>query len=204
MDGVISDTQWIHANVESNLLKIFGIDFSPEELTEKYAGVKSTEIFKELLKGKDYDLNLIMRKKWEEMAKLSLEAKEIPGAINFIRKVYEKKLPLAVASASNIGYVKAILNQLKIKEYFRAIISGDMVQNGKPDPEIFLLAASKIEVNPKDCLVIEDARSGMQAAKAGGMFCIGLVKDKRKSYPTKNLVISLNEITDEYLERLRK
>ena len=71
-----------------------------------------------------------------------------------------------------------------------------------PDPEIFLLAASKIHVDPKKCLVIEDGISGMKAAKSANMKCIGLVSDKNKNYPTKNLVTSLAEITPEYLNQI--
>ncbi|MBU1202124.1 MAG: HAD family hydrolase [Nanoarchaeota archaeon] len=78
-----------------------------------------------------------------------------------------------------------------------------MVSKGKPDPESFLLAASKIKVSPEDCLVIEDGISGMKAAKTAGMYCIGLVKDKKAVYPTKNLVTSLFEVTSEYISNLK-
>ena len=78
-----------------------------------------------------------------------------------------------------------------------------MVSKGKPNPESFLLAASKIKVTPEKCLVIEDGVSGMEAAKSANMKCIGLVNDKNKSYPTENLVVSLSEITQSYLEQIK-
>ena len=77
-----------------------------------------------------------------------------------------------------------------------------MVAQGKPDPESFLLASSKIGISPEHCLVIEDGMSGMQAAETGGMKCIGLVKDLNKSYPTRNVVTSLSEITQDYIAQI--
>lgn len=107
---------------------------------------------------------------------------------------------MAVASASNLKYVESVLKTLGIIDLFGFVATGDMVSKGKPDPEIFLLAASKINIAPEHCLVIEDGRSGMTAAIAGNMKCIGLVPDRNGSYPTQNLIESLSEITDEYIK----
>ena len=116
--------------------------------------------------------------------------------------MYSQGYPLAVASASNLTYVQSVLITLGVKNNFRYIVSGDMVSRGKPDPESFLLAASKIKVKPKNCLVIEDGLSGMEAAKRGGMYCIGLVPRKDQKYPTNNQVLSLSEITSKYLKEI--
>jgi HAD superfamily hydrolase (TIGR01509 family) len=195
MDGVISDTQKLHSQVESQLLARHGIKISPKEISKKYSGVRTKEFFEDLLKGKNCDLDELIDMKWKEMKKLaSLNADEIPGAIKLIKKLRNEGFVLAVASASNLDYVKTILNSLNIIPYFKTIVSGDMVSKGKPDPESFLLAAKKINLNPKECLVIEDGISGMEAAKKAGMNCIGLVSDKNRSYPTFNLVLSLGEV----------
>ena len=206
MDGVISDTQKLHAKVESELLARFGIEITPDEISEKYSGVKTSEFFDELLKKqtKKYDLDKLMEEKWNLMQKLaSKSVDEIPGSVNLIKSLKEKNFKLAVASASNLNYVKSVLKTLKIIDFFNAIISGDMVSHGKPDPESFLLAASKINISPEKCLVIEDGKSGMLAAKLANMKCIGLVKDKKLIYPTENVVLSLSEVTKEYLENIK-
>ena len=205
MDGVISDTQKLHAQVESELLGRFRVSISPEEITLRYAGVKTTEFFEELLRTQEvkYDLNLLMAEKWskmEELASKSVDA--VDGSIELIKKLYSQGYPLAVASASNLTYVQSVLITLGVKNNFRYIVSGDMVSRGKPDPESFLLAASKIKVKPKNCLVIEDGLSGMEAAKRGGMYCIGLVPRKDQNYPTNNQVLSLSEITSKYLKEI--
>jgi HAD superfamily hydrolase (TIGR01509 family) len=205
MDGVISDTQKLHAKVEEEILSRFGICISSEEITKRYAGVKTNEFFDELLKRQEqpYNLDQLMEEKWKRMEELASKSiDEIEGATKLIQGLYNSGFKMAVASASNQIYVKNVIRSLGLEKYFKFLISGDMVSSGKPSPEIFLLAASKLEVNPINCLVIEDGVSGMQAAKAGNMKCIGLVDSKNKEYPIKNLVLSLDEITSEYLDNL--
>lgn len=205
MDGVISDTQKLHAKVESELLARYGIKLSPEEISKKYSGVRTRDFFDELLKtqAQPYNLDELMKEKWQEMRKFAAESIDpIPGAIELI-KTLAKKYPLALASASNIDYVKTVLETLDISSYFSALVSGDMVSKGKPDPESFLLTASKINIPPENCLVIEDGISGMQAAKNGHMYCIGLVQNKDEDCPTKNLVLSLSEINSDYLDNIK-
>ena len=206
MDGVISDTQKLHSKTESELLARFGVNISPQEITKKYAGVRTKEFFNDLLsnQNKEYDLDALMSEKWNEMERLASQSVDaVPGSIDLIKNFYNSNLPLAVASASNLKYVQSVLNALGVREYFSEVIGGDMVSKGKPDPESFLLAASKININPTQCLVIEDGISGMRAAKTAEMKCIGLVDDKTKTYPTQNLVTSLSEITPNYLKQLK-
>lgn len=205
MDGVISDTQKLHAEVEADLLNRYGINISPDEITRKYAGRKTTEMFDELLKNQSqsYDLNSLMQEKWEHMKILAdRSVDQIDGSIELVRRLYDAKIKMAVASSSNYDYVKQVIKSLNLQEYFEALISGDMVANGKPDPEIFLLAALKLGMNPVNCVVIEDGRSGMEAAKSAHMKCIGLVSSKNQAYPTANLILSLKEINFEYLKGL--
>jgi beta-phosphoglucomutase family hydrolase len=204
MDGVISDTQKLHSRVESDLLNKFGIKLSPEEITRRYSGVKTSEFFNDLLRrqDKEYDLDKLMADKWEKMAALSDTVSAISGADELIKKLHENKIPMVVASASNKNYVDSILDKLGLSDFFKAVISGDMVTKGKPDPQIFLLAAQKAGVSPKKCVVIEDGRSGMEAARAAGMKCIGLVKDISDQYPTSILITSLAELTPEFIKSM--
>jgi len=205
MDGVISDTQKLHSKIEAEILNRFGVNLTSQEITEKYAGIRTKIFFNELLKNqnKSYNINTLIQEKWEKMTKLSqLGIDEIPGSSLLIETLSKANFSLAVASASNNIYVNRVLETLKVKKFFKAIVSGDMVKKGKPDPESFTLAADLLKANYKNCLVIEDGVSGMQAAKSAGMKCIGLTIDKNKKYPTKNLVTSLDEITIEYIKSL--
>lgn len=200
LDGVVSDTQKLHSEVESKLLQKYGIAISPAEITKKYAGVRTRDFFKELLsqQGESYDLEKIIQRKWLQMELLAIESvKEIHGATDLIKKLSAGAFFLAVASASNSNYVEIVLTKLKLRRYFSVVICGNMVRSGKPDPESFLLAATELNVSPQNCLVIEDGVSGMEAAKRAGMECIGLVEDKQGTYPTKKIVSSLVEILEE-------
>lgn len=205
MDGVISDTQKLHAKVESRLLREYGIDISPQDITKKYAGVKTSEFFEELLRVQKipYNLNLLMQEKWKQIEALADNSVDpIDGAIDLIKYLHSMGYKLAVASASNLNYVRTVIYSLNLNNYFDFLASSDMVTRGKPDPEIFLLASSKLGVNPVNCLVIEDGVSGMRGAVSANMKCIGLVNSREGKYPTKNLVLSLKEITPQYIENL--
>lgn len=203
MDGVISDTQKLHSMVESDILNRFNINITSEEITKKYSGVKTKEFFESLLKTQnlEYDVNVLMKEKWKKMQELGSKVDAIDGSIDLIKRL-SPEYPLAVASASNLDYVQTILKTLGVINYFSYIVSGDMVSKGKPDPESFLLAATKIKILPRNCLVIEDGISGMKAAKLAKMYCIGLVKEKNSVYPTNNLILSLSEITPSYLKSI--
>ncbi len=204
MDGVISDTQKLHAKVESELLSRFNVNFTPEEITFKYAGVKTKEFFNDLLskEGKEFDLDQLMKEKWEKMETLAKDFVEpIDGIYELLKMLKEKGIKIGLGSASNKRYIEIILKGLEIEDYFESIVGGDMVDFGKPAPDIFLLAAKKLDIEPENCLVIEDGISGMIAANKGNMECIGLVKEiDYDKYPTKNQVLSLREITWQYLE----
>ena len=205
MDGVISDTQKLHAKVESTILAGFGIHLSPEEITMRYAGVRTREFLSDLLNAqeKPYDIEALLEEKWSIMEKLAgEEVEEIPGSVALINDLRERGVPLAVASASNLAYVRTVLQKLGVFEKFQAVVTGDMVQKGKPDPESFLLAAEKLGVAPSECLVIEDGISGMEAARRASMHCIGLVENLDKDYPTKNLVTSMKDISFSYIQTL--
>lgn len=205
MDGVISDTQKLHAKVECEILNKYGVNITPDEITKKYAGVRTEEFFIDLLNQQkiQYDIEELMKENWNKMAELAAESVDaIPGSIGLIKRFYNDGSSLAVASSSNFNYVQSVLNTLAVINYFSTIVSGDMVKKGKPDPESFLLAANKINIQPEHCLVIEDGISGMEAARAVNIKCIGLVKNMDDKYPTKNLVLSLSEITPEYLKQL--
>lgn len=203
MDGVISDTQKLHAEVESELLQRYGITIAPEEITRKYAGVRTADFFNDLLNDKNINIKALLEEKWERMINLAREnTLEIKGAINLIASLNSNGFPLAVASASRIDFVKTVLNSLKLNCFFSQVVSAEEVKNGKPAPDVFLLAAEKLGKNPAECLVIEDGRSGMEGAKRAGMKCIGLVDDLSGQYPTEILVVSLSDLTLEKIKNL--
>ena len=99
----------------------------------------------------------------------------LPGAVDFIRAVKSHGLKTAVATSADRVKMEGNLREIRLAPGdFDAIVTGDDVAQKKPDPEIFLLAASRLNLPPAECLVVEDAPNGIAAAKAAGCRCLGL------------------------------
>ncbi|MDD5147653.1 MAG: HAD family phosphatase [Candidatus Daviesbacteria bacterium] len=177
MDGVISDTLPIHGEAESKLLLRYGIQMTPQQIIQEFNGVPDRISFKIIFKRFNRKLNLqeVEDGKWElfqELAKNGI--KSIPNSLKFIDILLENKFVLGLASSAPSRIINLVLETLEIKKKFKEVVCTEEVEHGKPAPDIFLLAAKKLEIDPQDCIVIEDAPRGIQAAKAAGMKCIAI------------------------------
>lgn len=202
MDGVISDTQSLAAEVESKIFSRYGVDISAEKCTRVYAGTPhhmmySTE-FKKV--GIEVDIDHVVKETWDILLNSEELVKPIDGIFYLIRLLEDNNYKLAVASGSIPKFIDMILKKLDIKDRFSAIVSAIEVKNGKPAPDIFLYTAKKLKIHPKDCVVIEDGVNGMVAAREAGMKCIGLTTDKMA--PSDIKVTSLKEIDARLIESL--
>ncbi|MFH1400744.1 MAG: HAD family phosphatase [Nanoarchaeota archaeon] len=177
MDGCQSDTQGLHAQVESQLLARFGVRLSPDEISAKYAGVRTRDFFVDLLTatGVSFDIDALMAEKWVQMERLANRGvRAVPGAFELTQALNKLGVPQAVASASDTKYVEVVLRSIGTYRFFTAVVGGDQVRQGKPSPESFLLAAARLGVPAARCVVIEDGGSGVLAAEAAGMACVGI------------------------------
>jgi HAD superfamily hydrolase (TIGR01509 family) len=98
-----------------------------------------------------------------------------PGVLRLIDEAIAKNIPLAVCSTSNEKSVNMIVKHLigdKRKPHFHAILAGDVVKKKKPAPDIYLMCRDVLDIDPKKCMVIEDSRNGLLAAKSGGFNCL--------------------------------
>jgi beta-phosphoglucomutase family hydrolase len=98
----------------------------------------------------------------------------LPGAAEWVARLHESGWRQAIASSAPAENVRVMLDVLDLTQFFDAIASAEDVTAGKPDPEVFLAAARKLGVEPARCVVVEDAAAGIEAAKRGGMMCIGV------------------------------
>ena len=109
--------------------------------------------------------------------------------------------PQAVGSSAPPGNLDLLLGLTDTRRYFGAVVTGDDVRRGKPDPEVFLTAAAKLGVASSQCVVFEDAVAGVEAAKAGGMRCVAVTfvghhpADKLSAAGADLIVASLDEVT---------
>ena len=176
-DGVIADTQGLHAAIESQMLAAFGIDITAEEITRRYSGVSMRVMFPELFadRGKEPpNVEQLVEEKYRLIMKSIDQVRPIDGTIHLIRRIHAEGVPMAVGSASRKLFLDAVLQKLGIERMFRAIATGHEVPHGKPAPDIFLLAAKRLDIEPRKCVVVEDSYHGMEAAKRAGMKCIAL------------------------------
>lgn len=205
MDGVVSDTQTLHAQVEEKMLRHYGIKITAKKITEKYAGVPDNVCFTEIFKEYKVKVNLdkFIAEKWKKVLSLARKnVSPIEGSIKLINDLKKAKFKLGLASSSPLRFIKLVLSKLKLQHEFNAISSGEEVKRGKPHPDIFLLTAKKLNVRPDLCVAIEDGKSGMVAAKAAKMRCVGLVTTKEGKYPADLIVTSLYQLSTKIIKKL--
>ncbi|MHA1105102.1 MAG: HAD family hydrolase [Promethearchaeota archaeon] len=176
MDGVLADTGPIHYESWVKMANEIGKTFK-KSFFEATFGQQSVPITRQLV-GRKVDQNLVEKwaqlkeKYYREMVKDKIEP--LPGVIELIEDLKSINFKLAVGSSGPPENVELLLTSLKIELFFDTIITAAEVQNGKPSPDVFLIAAQKINVKPQNCLVIEDAPVGIEAAKRANMKCIAL------------------------------
>lgn len=179
LDGVIVDTAHYHYLAWKRLAKELGFDLTLEqnELLKGVSRMRSLEIILDLggIELSEAEKERIANKKngWFVEYVNEMKPEEIfPGVKELLKSIRSKGLKMGLASSSKNAH--AVINLLNIENEFDAIVDGTMIIHSKPDPEIFLLAASKLGVVPAECVVFEDAEAGVEAALAAGMKCVGV------------------------------
>ena len=125
----------------------------------------------------------------------------LPGVSQWVRRLHQQRWCQAIASAAPRKNIETILEALDTGDCFDAIVSAEDVHRGKPDPEVFLVAAAKLKVPPSHCIVVEDALHGIEAARAAGMKSIGVTR-KGKSLPADLATPSLAELAPNAFDNL--
>ena len=175
MDGVLVDSEFLHTKAEKKTLAPYGIELSIEEINN-YMGMGVKMMLKSLIEK--YQLPItgetLFRIHEENLSDLFQEELEImPGAIKIINHLKNRKIKLALASSSSPALIDLVLKIIHLESAFDVVISGEEVANGKPFPDIFRKTAELLNVQPNRCVVIEDSKNGVAAAKSAGMICIG-------------------------------
>src|SRR5262249_27906011 len=133
----------------------------------------------------------------------------LPGVARLLQEFATAGCPQAVGSSAPPGNLDLLLGATHTRHYFSAVVSGDDVTRGKPDPEVFLVAARKLGAEPLVGVGIEDAVAGVEAARAGGMRCVAVVyaghhpAEKLRAAGADLVVGSLEELSAERIEQLK-
>ncbi|MCX6120079.1 MAG: beta-phosphoglucomutase [Ignavibacteriales bacterium] len=185
LDGVLVSTDEYHYRSWKKLSAEEGFDFFDHEFNHKFRGVARMECIEIITKasGKIYTpeqkKELADRKNRYFVESLSSVSTEVllPGALSALHELRKRGIKTAVASNSRNAV--SIIKQVKIEHLLDAIIDGHQIENSKPDPEVFLLAAKKVGISPAHCLVVEDAIAGIESAMRAGMKALGIGTKER-------------------------
>lgn len=175
LDGVIAESESAHVEAEKQTFLKYGLTISAEELYQ-YKGTTAKVMFTDLLAK--YKLNttldeISLQKEKILFKLLKQDAAPTKGVLNLMQELKRRGIRLAVGSSSPRNLVDYVLKKLNITRLFDSIVTADDVEHSKPHPEVFLKVAAKLGLSPHQCLVIEDAPLGVDAAKSAGMKCIG-------------------------------
>jgi HAD superfamily hydrolase (TIGR01509 family) len=168
-DGTLADTMPLHWQAWQMITQRHNLHF-PQDRFYAYGGVPSRDILKLLAEeqGRSLDHIAVAHEKEETYLQTLMQVEPIHAVVNIAKENFGK-IPMAVASGGTQKIIVQVLEHLKIRHLFNAVVTSEMVTNQKPAPDIFLEAARLIGVEPKFCRAYEDTDLGMQAIRSAGM-----------------------------------
>lgn len=183
MDGVIADTAPYHFKAWQEVFQKRDVNFTEEDFRRNFGQRNDTIIRNVLGEGlSPSEIDAIAdEKEIDFRQRVSQHIKPLPGAIKLLKSLGKHGFKIALASSAPIENIRLVTQGLGINNYFYSIVSGWDVTEGKPNPQVFLLAAQKLGVKPKNCIVIEDAVAGITAAKRAGMRCLAITNTRPKT-----------------------
>ena len=211
VDGTLVDTAAEHYSAWQQFAREFGKPFTRGDFDRTF-GMRNPEIMRTLF---DPNCSDEQGAEWadrkETLYRDQVRAhavKLLPGVVRLLGEFRAAGWPQAIGSSAPRRNLDLLLSSAGVVEYFAAVVSGDDVSNGKPDPEVFLTAARRLGVEAAECLVLEDAEAGVRAATAAGMACVAVLGGHLHSRETLTaagaalVVDSLDELTSQAVAEL--
>lgn len=205
MDGVLVDSEEYIAKAACMMFAEKGLKVTPEDF-RPFIGTGEDRFIGGVAEKYNFPLNLKIDKPrvydiYLEIIKGKL--KPLPGMHKFLKKCRDMNKKIAVATSADMRKAEGNLNEIGLSmQFFDAVITGEDVKIKKPNPEIFVLAARRLNLNPSDCLVIEDAINGVAAAKAAGAKCLAITSTftKEQLDDAEFFASNLGEAPDKVLD----
>ncbi|MEM9343155.1 MAG: HAD family phosphatase [Pseudomonadota bacterium] len=174
MDGTLIDSDPLHAKVFIEFLGELGVSITEEDYISRYQGLRNEDIYRELFTEGDAaafndEKEARYRKRLDELPDL------MPGTRALLHRARADGARTGCVTNACKENLSAVFERFDLAPLFDFAISADDVSRPKPDPEIYLTAASSLSVAPEDCLVFEDSRSGLTAARTAGATVVGLM-----------------------------
>ena len=196
MDGTMVDNMMVHHRAWQRKLAELGLDLSIDEVKEKIHGINE-EILERIF-GDRFLIKDRRRISWEKEAayrEIFLpELRLVPGLQGFLEKAKAAGIPMTIGTAAPTENVDFVLDALNLRPYFMGVFDAKSVKKGKPDPEIFNVAAAAMGLTVADCLIFEDSVTGAEAARrAGGNAVIVTTTHAREEFAHFNHIIRFIE-----------
>jgi HAD superfamily hydrolase (TIGR01509 family) len=174
MDGTIADSEKIAQKVTIDFFKDRGIIINKKEQKDVF-GLNWKDLVREVLErnGMEYSQTLKDTLKERYVRNMKKQVEAVPGVYDLL-DFLKRKTKLALATNSRMREVDIICSRLNFNRFFELKLARDHVKNAKPDPEIYLKAASTLGAEPEECIVFEDSVVGIKAAKSAGMNCVAI------------------------------
>ncbi|MCH2133322.1 MAG: HAD family phosphatase [Phycisphaerales bacterium] len=211
LDGTLVDTYEAHFAAWRDLSEAIGHDLAESEFAKQF-GRTNDPIIRELFEmagrgtpSEDEIAELADRKEADFRGIVEHDFPEMPGATHLVTALQAAGWKLAAGTSAPLANADMFQERLGCGQCFDVMVTGDDVTHGKPDPEVFLLAAQRLGVRPNECVVIEDAGAGVEAARRGGMASVGFCSRgrTREELAAADLVIGdLSELTPDRLSEL--
>jgi HAD superfamily hydrolase (TIGR01509 family) len=206
-DGVLIDSSAHHEASWERLAKERGLPL-PEGHFKRGFGMKNEVVIPKVLQWGDQpelvqELSLRKEALYREII-LERGISTLPGAREWLEQLHENGIPCVIGSSTHRLNIEVSLQVLGLKDFFASIVSAEDVSHGKPDPEVFLVAASKIDRPPSQCVVFEDAIVGIEAAHRGGMKVVAVASTNPfEALKNADVVVHrLDELSIPQLEKL--
>jgi beta-phosphoglucomutase len=176
LDGVLVNSMEFHYRAYSEILSQRGVKLSREKYLKEMIGLRNYTILRRVLGDLPNEEILRLAEQKEEAFRRLVkgQVQPLPGAAELVRRARDGGIKQAIVSSTPRANIELMLQSLGLYECFEVIVGEEDAERGKPDPEGFVLAASRLGVPPEECVVIEDAPEGIAGGKAAGMRCIGV------------------------------
>ncbi|MFH0832450.1 MAG: HAD family phosphatase [Candidatus Aenigmatarchaeota archaeon] len=197
MDGLLIDSEPMHFAAWKSVYENHGLTLTEDEYPQF---VGTGDITVGIYAASRFKLAINPENLVEEKKRIYLDLikgiKFVEGAVPLIKSFRSNKIKTAIATSYWRNIIDSIMKPNGYGELFDLVVCGDDVKEVKPSPEIYILAAKKLAVEPRECIALEDSRSGVLAAKAAGIFCVAIpnMYSKHQNLPADMIRKSLKEV----------
>jgi beta-phosphoglucomutase family hydrolase len=176
MDGVVVDNHEFHFKAWMDFADKYGFELNEDIYREKFNGKTNRDLFRMIFDDPtDEEMEAYADEK-ESLYRELYYDDLLPhtGLLDFLGSLKRNRIKIGLATSAPTENVDWVLDNLQLRPWFDAIVDGTEVENGKPDPEIYLMACDRLEINPQDAVVFEDSLAGLESAVAAGCKAVGV------------------------------